>query len=304
VGYTVQTLQKPESQKPRPIIDEEFGHLSTDPTLGTEQASAIGVACPVNADASTDDDAAKQSAAEPKKADPGFLDSFMHFVQGKKPETLASVSSSVITKKPVLPKYIPEPPRPKPPPPPPVTVTTASALKELTLTAARSSMAAVAAASAAAATASVKPKTNKITVHFSDDEDDESLANRRSKLSSMVNRAITSLDSISNNVQPLNKNTGKRPPGRPAKSPGNLGAMPKTTVSTPKPKEPPKQVDTKAKKVPKHGKGKMAGVEPATDKDYSVVMMEPVVARQKTTRKAKEKTVQKQRSLPQTIRKR
>ena len=304
VGYTVQTLQKPESQKPRPIIDEEFGHLSTDPTLGTEQASAIGVACPANADASTDDDAAKQSAAEPKKADPGFLDSFMHFVQGKKPETLASVSSSVITKKPVLPKYIPEPPRPKPPPPPPVTVTTASALKESTLTAARSSMAAVAAASAAAATASVKPKTNKITVHFSDDEDDESLANRRSKLSSMVNRAITSLDSISNNVQSLNKNTSKRPPGRPAKSPGNLGAMSKTTVSTPKPKEPPKQVDTKAKKVPKHGKGKLAGVEPATDKDYSVLMMEPVVARQKTTRKAKEKTVQKQRSLPQTIRKR
>lgn len=43
-----------------------------------------------------------------------FMDSFLSFLQGKKPETLASVNSSV-TKKPELPKYYPEPKRPRPP---------------------------------------------------------------------------------------------------------------------------------------------------------------------------------------------
>ena len=40
-----------------------------------------------------------------------FMDSFLSFIQGKKPETLSSVNTSVV-KKPELPKYIPEPKRP------------------------------------------------------------------------------------------------------------------------------------------------------------------------------------------------
>jgi len=302
VGYTIQTLQKQEIQKPRPIIDEEFGHLSTDPTLGTEQASAVGPACPDATDGSAAGDATKQSTAEAKKVDPGFLDSFMHFVQGKKPETLASVSTSVVTKKPVLPKYIPEPPRPKPPPPPPVTVTatTSSSVKEPSSTATKSSVAG--ASAVATTTASAKPKNNKITVHFSDDEDDEPLSSRRAKLSSMVNRAITSLDAISNNVQMPNKNVGKR--GRPPKNAGTVPVQ-KPIISTPKPKETPtKPGDMKTRKMPKQARGKMAEVEPMTDDDDDVMLVEPVAARQKSTRKAKEKTVQKQRSQPHTMRKR
>ncbi|KAL4225499.1 protein of unknown function (DUF4211) [Mactra antiquata] len=42
-----------------------------------------------------------------------FMDSFLSFLQGKKPETLSSMSSAIIHNKPQLPKYIPEPPRPK-----------------------------------------------------------------------------------------------------------------------------------------------------------------------------------------------
>ena len=298
VGYTIQTLQKQETQKPRPIIDEEFGHLSTDPTLGTEQAQVVAAACQASTAPSAEGDAQKQSSAEQKKIDPGFLDSFMHFVQGKKPETLASVSSSVITKKPVLPKYIPEPPRPKPPPPPPATVATTSSVKAPPSTkgqpfmAGKSSFTAAKSSVVMAPAAAVKPKTNKITVHFSDDEDDEPLASRHAKLSSMVNRAITSLDSMSGMAA---KNAANKHRGRPPKSIGNVLNTQKPVVSTPKPV--PKLVDAKGKK----GKGKMAAAEPLSDDDEEVMLVEP---RQKSTRKAKEKTAQKQQSFPHTTRKR
>lgn len=42
-----------------------------------------------------------------------FMDSYLSFIQGKKPETLSSMSSAIIQNKPALPKYIPEPPRPR-----------------------------------------------------------------------------------------------------------------------------------------------------------------------------------------------
>ena len=42
-----------------------------------------------------------------------FMDSYLSFIQGKKPETLSSMSSAIIQNKPQLPKYIPEPPRPR-----------------------------------------------------------------------------------------------------------------------------------------------------------------------------------------------
>jgi len=297
VGYTIQSLQKQETQKPRPIIDEEFGHLSTDPTLGTEQAPAAGPVCSAGTDASDagGSDVQKQSVADAKKADPGFLDSFMHFVQGKKPETLASVSTSVISKKPVLPKYIPEPPRPKPPPPAPATVASSASasVKEPAVTTAKSS-----AMAAAAAAASVRPKNSKITVHFSDDEDDEPLSNRRAKISSMVNRAITSLETAANNVQTPNKSPAK-PRGRPPK---NLGNVQKPIAATAKPEDRQKPGDMKTKKTSKQARGRMAEVEPMTDDDDDVMLVESVAARQKSTRKAK--TVQKQRSYTQTVRKR
>lgn len=52
----------------------------------------------------------------PVKQTPGFQDSFLNFLMGKKQETLSSVTSATIGEKPQLPKYIPEPRRPPPPP--------------------------------------------------------------------------------------------------------------------------------------------------------------------------------------------
>ncbi|KAL3842092.1 hypothetical protein ACJMK2_020156 [Sinanodonta woodiana] len=43
-----------------------------------------------------------------------FLNSYLMFLQGQKPETLSSVSSAIIYDRPQLPKYIPEPPRQRP----------------------------------------------------------------------------------------------------------------------------------------------------------------------------------------------
>ncbi len=45
----------------------------------------------------------------PPKKDPGFQTSFMSFLQGKKPETLSSVTNQAITKRPPMPVYIPDP---------------------------------------------------------------------------------------------------------------------------------------------------------------------------------------------------
>jgi hypothetical protein len=61
----------------------------------------------------------KPAAITPAKAGPGFQDSFMNFLMGKKQETLSSVTSATIGEKPQLPKYIPEPRRPPPPRPDP-----------------------------------------------------------------------------------------------------------------------------------------------------------------------------------------
>ncbi|CAG5131514.1 unnamed protein product [Candidula unifasciata] len=63
----------------------------------------------------------KREPQEPGHRPPSkgsFQESFLSYLQGHKQETLSSVSASSVTKKPQLPKYIPEPRRPKPPPAP------------------------------------------------------------------------------------------------------------------------------------------------------------------------------------------
>ncbi|XP_060070010.1 uncharacterized protein LOC132550030 [Ylistrum balloti] len=50
---------------------------------------------------------------KPTSNNSSFMDSFLSFIQGKKPETLSSLNTSHV-KKPELPKYIPEPRRPRP----------------------------------------------------------------------------------------------------------------------------------------------------------------------------------------------
>jgi len=103
-------LQTKAERKQRPvpqIIDEDFGHLTSDPNPGTLMPTVVKI--------------------EPAKtaAGTGFMDSFMSFVHGKKPDTLATAATAPTIKKPVLPKYIPDatPRRPPPPPPPPAVTT-------------------------------------------------------------------------------------------------------------------------------------------------------------------------------------
>ncbi|XP_059175548.1 uncharacterized protein LOC131955442 [Physella acuta] len=95
----------PESDKmsltfvPRVVEDDELSHF-TQP----------GLAQPVMV---------KKEIHEPKpQPKDSFQNSFLSYLQGHKQETLSSVSSSAVTKKPQLPKYIPEPRRPKPVQPP------------------------------------------------------------------------------------------------------------------------------------------------------------------------------------------
>lgn len=88
-----------------PDFLEEFGHLQSPPFTGAKLDTITSHCCgPVS----------KQSP---------FQNSFLSFLQGNKAETLSSVTNSTITKRPMLPKYIPEPPRPKPVAPPPVIFT-------------------------------------------------------------------------------------------------------------------------------------------------------------------------------------
>ncbi|GFS07845.1 proline-rich protein 12 [Elysia marginata] len=96
---------------PQVVEDDELGHLATSslsepvPMLPKQQQNQPRVPSGPGA-----------SFAPPNDS---FQNSFLSYLQGHKQETLSSVSSSAVTKKPQLPKYIPEPPRPKPPPPPP-----------------------------------------------------------------------------------------------------------------------------------------------------------------------------------------
>ena len=103
---------------PPPVVDEEFGHLTVDPTLTLKQAEAqrLGIAA-TKANDVPKQTTEKSSAGEvgstgPSKSGPassGFLSSFMNFVSGKKPETLSSVWTNPSNAKPLLPKYVPEP---------------------------------------------------------------------------------------------------------------------------------------------------------------------------------------------------
>lgn len=104
-----------------------------------------------------------------------FMDSFLSFIQGKKPETLSSMSSAIIHNKPQLPKYIPEPPRPKRPDPPPEK--SASAERDNTVK-----------------TCDKVQKTS--VVSFSDSDENSNEAN-----SDAVKRAISTLNTENENVQ-------------------------------------------------------------------------------------------------------
>jgi len=289
--YTAPVAAIPKHDpKHRPIIEEEFGHLADDPLPGTASTTstvvhdAVQQPLLVNSATSSAVDQPK-SLSESKSSKPqqssAFMDSFMNFIQGKKPETLASVSTSVVTKKPVLPKYIPEPPRPKPPPTP-ATVTS----------------------SASAVNSKPAPSTNNISdaivVQFSDDEDEEPMSKRiGSNITNAVNKVLLSLnkpDSISpakTPVQHLTTGAGK-PRGRSSKiSPGDPNTVKVTPLSKSKPVTKKPRVQKRRSKTEKWVDG---GVVSDDDGDVVVVDSPVVPPRERSTRKAKEVASQRGRA--------
>ncbi|XP_053384154.1 uncharacterized protein LOC123536407 isoform X2 [Mercenaria mercenaria] len=104
-----------------------------------------------------------------------FMDSFLSFIQGKKPETLSSMSSAIIHNKPQLPKYIPEPPRPKRVEPTPEKSAGAERVNLLK-------------------TCDKTQKTSVVTFSDSDENTDEADSNA-------VKKAISALNSENENVQ-------------------------------------------------------------------------------------------------------
>lgn len=341
-GYGQPIVPKPDP-KHRPIIEEEFGHLASDPTTAggvsseqTAAASGAGVTTPgsiqtsstaggtASTTATTDSHKPSTSSSADEAADKNqsaFMDSFMSFLQGKKPETLASVSTSVPVKKPVLPKYIPEPPRPKPPPPPPVThhhlptsksgpSGSSSSMSSKTglmsksggMMPGKSSFSSgssmshgksggmmpgkSALKSGGSASGKSGSKSDAIVVHFSDDEDDTPLSKR---VGSAVNKALQSLKSSKNT------NNKSSPSGKPRGRPPLSKSTPSKQGSSGK--FPPK----KAKLQPQPRVTKNFIISDDDDDDADVVMLDSpaLPLRERKTRKAKEVAVQKGRSHAQ-----
>ena len=105
-------------------FDDEFAHLASPPDESKVKKKSpprftplgnpispprnTGNPPPVETQINSAQEHVITSTAPPKK-DPGFQSSFMSFLQGKKPETLSSVTNQAITKRPPMPVYIPDP---------------------------------------------------------------------------------------------------------------------------------------------------------------------------------------------------
>lgn len=290
-AYTAQVTTVPKQDpKHRPIIEEEFGHLAEDPTVN---ASSTPSAAPADSarQLTPGTSGVANNLEQPKtlpEAKPvkppqsaAFMDSFLNFLQGKKPETLTSVSTSVVTKKPVLPKYIPEPPRPKPPPPPP-----------------QPAVPAAPAVTPKPGTSTEKTK-DTIVVQFSDEEDEEEPLSKHtgSNIASAVNKALLSLkvDSAATTkttsrgaASTASAAAAGKQRGRPSKS-SPAGS---TTVKVTTPSKPAAKRPKMLKRGSKHVDG---GVLSDDDADVVVLDSPMVTPRERSTRKAKEVASQRRR---------
>lgn len=99
----------------KPETDDEFLHLQKPPTTSVvdKQTQRSNSLFQNHTPKINNHPLPVQKPEIKTNPNSGFLNSFLSFIQGKKPETLSSVNTSVV-KRPELPKYIPEPPRPKP----------------------------------------------------------------------------------------------------------------------------------------------------------------------------------------------
>lgn len=92
----------------KPVIEKKDSRMTS---INSAQSQPMSQNCPPPA--------APKLVVKNASGGTSFMDSYLSFLQGKKPETLSSMSSAIIHNKPQLPKYIPEPPRPKRSEPPP-----------------------------------------------------------------------------------------------------------------------------------------------------------------------------------------
>ncbi|XP_062610348.1 uncharacterized protein LOC134272122 [Saccostrea cucullata] len=108
-------VSPPKTVATKPEQDDEFAHLQKPPSAVVNKETKRSDSLFQNHSLNTKPapPSVVQKPEIKKNPNSGFLNSFLSFIQGKKPETLSSVNTSVV-KRPELPKYIPEPPRPKP----------------------------------------------------------------------------------------------------------------------------------------------------------------------------------------------
>ena len=101
----------------KPEHDDEFCHLAQAPKEGKVDLSKNFIKTEVMSNSLDPTNIPPKTPRLDIKAAAGgssFMDSYLNFLQGKKTETLSSMSSAIIHSKPQLPKYIPEPRRPRP----------------------------------------------------------------------------------------------------------------------------------------------------------------------------------------------
>lgn len=104
-----------QEQQPVPMtddLDEEFGHLSNEnitATIKSTSNSKNKTVKPVPEEPVPGPSAPPPPPPKPKPVEStSFQNSFLSFLEGKKPETLSSVTNSTNVNKPVLPKYVPD----------------------------------------------------------------------------------------------------------------------------------------------------------------------------------------------------
>ena len=250
--------------------DDEFGHLAQAPkekkSDGTDFKQTVVKTEPV---------AKPQDVQQPPPTTPrmdikaaaggsSFMDSYLNFLQGKKPETLSSMSSAIIQNKPQLPKYIPEPRRPRPVEVPKETPKsddsrTNSPKRDISKSEPR-------------------PLSKPSVITFSDDEEDQKT---KSQINNAVNSAISNLSQVKNDNVKISTNKSG-------------GLKMKINLLQVKSAEA-KAKAAKSKKSPNKSKKKGKRADSSGEEDYgdgkeeASPEPEPVPHRETSTRKAKQK---------------
>ena len=180
---------KSEPKEKPPPVDEEFCHLLSDPAGGSN-ANRIATDAPKTTVSGVSTTA---TATDPAKS--GFINCFMSFVQGKKQETLSSVSNVPIINKPVLPKYIPDT-RPRRVEEPAKSSNTGSSASKMDAARNRTKaeMKTPPTIKTTSTVSAVSASSILTSVEFSDDESTSNSNSKQRGISKTVNKVLSTLD--------------------------------------------------------------------------------------------------------------